>query len=205
MFKILSKVVKVLVFFDLSLLFGSGLVDPILAVFIVGSIKGGNIQVVGISVAIYWGIKSILMLPIAKYLDNTPGEKVDFYFLIFGTLLASFIPLGFIFANLPWHIYALEAIHAVGMAAVLPSWSGIFTRHIKEGTEAQSWTLDSSAYGIGTALAGFIGGTVAEKFGFVPLFIGVAVFGVISALSCLLIKKELMPKERRRTMIVSKP
>lgn len=196
MLKSINKIIKVLVFSDLILLFGWGLITPILAIFIVQSIKGGDARVAGIAIGIYWILKSLIQLPVGKYLDQNYGEKDDYYFLIGGTILASFVPFGFIFATLPWHMYLLQIVHAIGMAAALPAWCGIFTRHIDKGKEAQSWALDSSALGIGTGVAGIIGGIVAKAFGFIPLFIGVGIFGIISALLCILIKKELLPKEK---------
>jgi len=203
MLKSINKVIKILVFSDLALLFGWGLINPILAIFIIQSIKGGDVRVAGIAVGIYWIFKSLIQLPIAQYLDKNHGEKDDYYFLIGGTLLASFTPFGFIFATLPWHMYILQAIHAIGMAAALPGWCGIFTRHIDRGKEAQSWALDSSALGIGTGVAGIIGGWVAKVYGFTPLFIGVAIFGIISVLLCILIKKELLPKTK--VILIPKP
>ena len=203
MFRSLNKVIKVLIFYDLILLFGWGLVAPILAIFIVDEIKGGNAQVVGIAVGIYWVLKSLFQIPISWYLDRNYGEKDDYYFLIGGTLLGGLVPLGYIFVALPWHIYLLQAIHALAMAVAFPPWGGIFTRHIDKGKEAQSWALDSSALGIGVGVAGFIGGTVAKTFGFTPLFISVGILGIISALSCLLIKKDLLPKEK--VILITKP
>lgn len=203
MFESINKVVKVLIFYDLILFFGWGLTAPILAIFIVESIKGGDIRVAGIAVGIYWLLKSLLQIPIGSYLDKNHGEKDDYYFLIGGTLLASFVPLGFIFATLPWHIYFLQSIHALAMAAATPAWGGIFTRHIEGGKEAQSWALDSSALGIGVGIAGIVGGITAKIFGFVPLFISVGILGIISALLCLLIRKELLPK--RKLILIPKP
>jgi len=201
--KSINKVIKVLVSSDLALLFGWGLINPILAIFIVENINGGDAKVAGMAVGIYWLTKSVIQIPIANYLDKNHGEKDDYYFLIGGILLASLTPFGFIFATLPWHIYLLQIIHALGLAAALPAWCGIFTRHIDKGKEAQSWALDSSALGIGAGAAGIIGGTVAEIFGFTPLFIGVGVFGIIAALLCLLIRKELSPKGK--VILIPKP
>lgn len=196
MFKSINKVIKILVFSDLVLLFGWGLITPILAVFILESIKGGDAKVAGIAVGLYWLTKSVFQIPIAHFLDKTKGENDDFYALIFGTILASLAPMGFIFSSQPWHMYLLQIVQALGMAFAIPSWSAIFTRHIEKGREAFCWSLDSSALGIGTGVAGIIGGTVAEAFGFVPLFVGVAVLGIISGLVVLLIKGELLPKEK---------
>jgi len=204
MLKSINKVVKILVLSDLALMFGWGLITPILAIFITQQIQGGDARVAGIAVGIYWLFKSLLQIPIGSYLDKNHGEKDDYYFLIGGTLLASLVPLGFIFATLPWHMYLLQGIHALGAALSLPPWCGIFTRHINKGKEAQSWALDSSALGIGAGVAGIIGGIVAKVFGFVPLFIGVSILGLISAFLCILIKKDLiLPK--KETILIPKP
>ena len=204
MLKSINKVVKILVLSDLALMFGWGLITPILAIFITQQIQGGDARVAGIAVGIYWLFKSLLQIPIGSYLDKNHGEKDDYYFLIGGTLLASLVPLGFIFATLPWHMYLLQGIHALGAALSLPPWCGIFTRHINKGKEAQSWALDSSALGIGAGVAGIIGGVVAKTFGFVPLFVGVSILGLISTFLCILIKEDLiLPK--KETVLIPKP
>ncbi len=194
MLKSINKVIKVMVFSDLILNSGWGLVGPILAIYIVGTIEGGNVQVAGIAMGIYWLGKSVLQIPIAHFLDKNHGEKDDYYALIGGTLLASLTPIGFIFATLSWHIYILQGIHALGMAMAIPSWSAIFTRHIEKRREAFCWSLDSSALGLGAGVASILGGTIAGVFGFTPLFIGVSVFGIVAALLFLLIGKDLLPK-----------
>ncbi|MBL7150913.1 MFS transporter [Candidatus Microgenomates bacterium] len=205
MLKSINKVVKILVLSDFTLLFGWGLVAPILAIFITGQIQGGDARVAGIAIGIYWLLKSLLQIPIGRYLDQNHGEKDDYYFLIIGTLLVALPPLGFIFATLPWHMYALQGLHAIGAALSLPAWCGIFTRHIGKGREAQSWALDSSALGIGAGISGIIGGIIAKSFGFTPLFIGVSVFAVISALLCILIKKDLIIPKKKEVILIPKP
>lgn len=203
MLKSISKVVKILVFSDLILLSGWGLVAPIFAIFITEQIKGGDVKVAGMAVGIYWLFKSLLQIPIGGYLDKNHGEKDDYYFLVGGTFLISLVPLGFIFASLPLHIYALQGIYALGSALSLPAWCGIFTRHIDKGKEAQSWALDSSAIGLGAGVAGIIGGIVAKTFGFIPLFIGISVLGLIATLLCFSIKKSLLPKGK--VILMPKP
>ena len=196
MFQSINKVIKVLILSDFVLMAGWGLIIPILAIFVVDKIEGGDASVVGIAIGIYWVLKSLIQIPIGKFLDRTTGEKDDYYFLIFGTGLASLVPIGFIFATLPWHMYALQGIHALGMALAIPSWGGVFIRHIDKGKEAMTWGIESSSLGIGIGIAGIVGGIVAKSFGFTPLFIGVSVLGIIATLLFLLIAKDLIPKEK---------
>ncbi len=200
--KRINKVVKIMVFSDLFLNSGWGLIGPILAIFIVNNVQGGNVRVVGIAVGIYLLTKSVLQKPIAHYLDLNHGEKDDYYALFIGTLLTAITPIIFIFATISWHIYIAQIIHALGMAMALPSWSAIFTRHIEKKREAFCWSLDSSALGLSAGITGIVGGAIAQSFGFVPLFIGVSVFNVMAAFLFLFIRKDILPKTSRQKVFL---
>lgn len=190
-----NKIIRLLIITDVFIYSSWGLIMPILAVFIVGSIRGGDAGVVGMAVGIYWVTKSFLQIPIGKFLDRNHGEKDDYWFMVAGTFLASLTPLAFLVSSEPWHIYSLQVVHAVGMAMAIPPWGGIFTRHIDKGREAETWGFESSALGLGVGVAGIVGGFVAKTIGFTPLFIGVSVFGMIGSLLLLVIKKNILPKD----------
>ncbi len=198
MSKNINKVVKIMILSDLFLSAGWGLINPILAVYIITDIQGGDVEAAGIAVGIYWLLKSILQVPVARYLDKNHGEKDDFLFMFVGRIFSSVIsPIIFIFSVYPWHIYFAQVIHALGAAMVVPAWSAIFTRHIDDGQEAFSWSLDSSSIGLGSGIAGLLGGVIAKFFGFVPLFIILAIFGLFSAVLFIMIKKDMLPKTPR--------
>lgn len=181
---------------DLFLMAAWGLITPILAIFVVNEIQGGDVSVAGIAIGIYWFLKALVQIPIGRFLDKTKGEKDDYYFVIFGMILTSLVPLGFIFVTLPWHLYVIQGIHAVGMAMVIPAWGGIFIRHVDKGKEAMSFGLESSSLSFGIGIAGIVGGIIAKNFGFLPIFIGVSILGMIATLLLFLIAKDLIPKEK---------
>jgi len=191
---LINKVIRTLIQADLVFLAAFGLISPIFAVFITDQIKGGNVEVVGFSAAVYWIIKSILQIPISEILDKKRGEKDDFYFLICGTILAALVPIGYIFSSLPWHVYLLQAIYGMGMAMAFPSWSAIFTRHIDRGKEAFEWGLESTALGFGTGLTGAIGGILVAYFGFDLLFVIVSILALVGALLPLMIRREMLSR-----------
>lgn len=190
----LNRVVKVLIFSDLIFNSAAGLLAPVFAIFIINNIQGGDAKVAGIAVGTYWILKSILQIPIGNYLDKNHGEKDDFYFMIAGSLLGSLTFLGFIFASEPWHLYALQALLACGMAMAIPSWGGIFTRHMDKGREGITWSLESSSIGIGAGIAGITGGIIAQYIGFAPLFIAMSIGGVLASLFLFLIKNQIVPR-----------
>ena len=157
-----NKVIRILISSDILLQSGWGLLGPIFAIFLTRQIQGGNLQMVGFVAATYWVAKSIVQPFIARRLDKNHGEKDDILFLIVGMYAANLIPLGYIFSSQPWHIFILEFIRGLAMACVVPTWSGIFTRHIDKGREAFSWSLESTGLGFAAGIAGAFGGR--ERF-----------------------------------------
>jgi MFS family permease len=191
----LNKVVKILILSDLALLTGFGFVTPVFAIFLTDHIKGGTVEVAGFAAAIYWIINSLVMIPIGHYLDKRPGEKDDLWFVIIGNLLAVLSVVGYIFSKLPWHIYLCQGIYGLGMAMNIPAYTAIFSRHIEKGKEAFPWGVRGALTGIGSSVAGALGGVIAYNFGFTNLFIGVIVFLILSALLPFLISKQMLPKD----------
>lgn len=202
----LNSVIRILIISDFFLLFGWGLISPILAIFITQQIRGGDVGVAGMAIGIYWLTKSFLQIPIGKYLDRNHGEKDDFYFLVAGTFLASLVPIGYIFANQVWHLYSLQIFQAFAMSLTIPSWGGIFIRHIDKGKEAFSYGVESTSISIGAGIAGIAGGTAAKIFGFTPLFIGVSALNIAAAFLLLMISKDLFLKipKKEKSYLISK-
>jgi len=187
----INKIIKYLILSDLIFWIGWGLISPVFSIFIVDMVEGGSIFVVGVAVAIYSILNSLLRIPIGIFLDYYNGEKDDFYFLFFGFLLLSFVPFGFIFSRYPWHIYILQGIHGVGMAMAYSAWSAIFTKYIDKGKEATEWGIDATAIGLSSGISGLIGSLAITKFGFKYVFICVGILGLISAFLVLFFKNEI--------------
>lgn len=193
----INKVIKVLILSDAALLTGLGFLSPIFAIFITDNIQGGNVKVAGFAVSVYWIILSLFLIPFSRYLDRKQGEKDDLYFIIIGNILAAVAVFGYIFSYLPWHIYLLQAVYAIGMSMNIPGYTAIFTRHADKGKEAFSWGARASFVGIGAGIAGSLGGIIAYRFGFETLFIGVGFFLIFSAFLPLLIREELILRDKK--------
>lgn len=187
----INKVIKTLILSDVALITGLGFVSPIFAVFLTDNIKGGNIEVVGFAAAVYWIVECIVVIPFGKFLDRTNSEKIDLLFIVIGNFLSALAVLGYIFSRLPWHIYLLEGIFAVGMGMNIPGYNAIFTRHIDKGKESFSWSSRSASVAAGSGVAGALGGIIANNFGFNTLFVGVIIFILFSSLLPFLILKEM--------------
>jgi MFS family permease len=205
----LAKIIKVFIISDFFLNLGWGLLSPIFALFILEKITLNNpaeaAEVAGFSALFYWVTKSLIEIPIGRFLDKRDGEKDDFWFMFFGILIVGAVPIGYLFSTSPWQIYLFQILHAVGMAMALPSWLAIFTRHIDKGKEAFEWSLETTSIGAGAGIAGGIGGIVAAAFGFKVLLISVSVFTMIAALLYLFIRKDVFVKRDRFRPSMEKP
>ncbi|MFH1088266.1 MAG: MFS transporter [Patescibacteria group bacterium] len=190
----INKIIKYLILSDLVFYAGWGLFTPVFAIFIVEKIQGGNALTIGIATAIYWILMSILRIPFGMFLDNQTGESDDYWFTFWGFLIAATVPFGFLHASLPWHLYALQAIYALGMAMNLAGWSAIFTRNIDAGKESTEWGLSATGYSLGTGIAGLIGGYLVNEFDFAPVLIGVGILGILGAILLLIIRKDIIGK-----------
>lgn len=195
---VINKIIKILVVADFATNSAFGLLAPIFAIYLSGNIIGGGPEVAGFATAAYWATKSLLQLPIAKFLDQTDGERDDFYALLFGQLVASSTFFLYLYASLPWHIYAIEALLGTAMAFVVPAWYGIFTRHIDKDRTSFEWSLESVfSVGVATAAAGAFGGMIAENYGFNALFIGAGTLAILGTLLQIFLYPHLTAKDGR--------
>ena len=191
----ISRVIKTLIVSDFILQAGWGLIGPIFAIFITRNIHGGNLAMVGFIAATYWIAKSIFQPFIAYFFDLKKGEKDDFKFLIVGMYIANLIPLGYLFVSQLWQVFLLEFIRGLAMACVVPSWAGIFTRHINKGWEAFSWSIESTGIGFAFGFAAAFGGIMATALGFKTVFVLVSTFGLIASSVLLLIRNQIFPRD----------
>ena len=198
---VINKVIRAIICWDFVINSGWGLLSPIFAIFILGGVATGDFaegaRIVGFATLCYWLTKAVVQIPIANYLDKNHGEIDDFWFYFLGTIVTAIIPIGFIFSWLPWHIYLLEIIHALGMSMVTPSYNAIFIRHIDKGHEAYETGLNNTLVGLGVGATGAIGGVVASYAGFNSILIATSVLTFIAALSVLWIRREVLPKVER--------
>jgi MFS family permease len=189
-----GRLVKYFILSDFFLLAGWGFIDPIFAVFIVQRVEGGTLTTVGIAAAIYWILRSVLQIPIAKYLDKTSGERDDFMALIGGLLLVGISAIAMSWVRTIWELYAIHAVHAVAFALYFASWPTIFSRHLDKNRISFDWSLDSAAVGIASGLTGFLGGLIAQTLGFTVVFVFAGILAFVAAFILIAVPNLILPK-----------
>ena len=184
--------IKTLIFSDFLILSGVGFINPIFALFIAQKINGASLEVVGYSATILLVVKSLLQIPIAHYVDKTPGERDDLYFVFWGSLLASAASFLYVWVDQVWQLYLLQALYGMATAMSYPSWFALFSRHTDKRKEGYEWGMYSSIVGIGVAVTGALGGVLAQRVGFNFVFVLVGVISLVGSLLILLLRKYVL-------------
>ncbi|HWA51662.1 MAG TPA: MFS transporter [Patescibacteria group bacterium] len=191
----LNKIIYILVFSDFILISSYGLIAPFFAIFLTKNIIGGTLVVVGLSDSIYLATKSLIQIPLGILIDKTKGEKIDFWFLFFGSLLMSLSLFLYVIAKTPLHIYIISLLYGIGSGAAYPAWTGIFTRNMVGDKESFAWSLSATLWQLGSAAAALIGGVLAESLGFANLFIVVGALSLIGTFILFFIYDKLATKQ----------
>ncbi|MDD5760573.1 MAG: MFS transporter [Candidatus Pacebacteria bacterium] len=189
----LNIIVKRFIIADLILFSGWGLISPLMSIFIVQKINGDLINV-GVTVAIYWFIRSIIELPLSNKLDEIRGEKDDFYALIVGLFIVAISAFTLATVKTINQLYLVQALQGFGFAMYYSSWSGIFSRYLDKNRIAFSWSADHIAVGIASAFGGIFGGLIATIFGFEYIFIMGGILSLVAAFVLISVPKIIFPK-----------
>lgn len=189
-FTLVNRVIRYLVISDFVLNFAFGLLAPIFAVFILNSIEGGSLRVIGLATTFYWISRTLTTVPLSRLMDHTDGERDEFYFVIVGTFIMSSLPLFYLLANLPWHVYVIQLIMGIANSMAVPGWRILFTDHLDKGKTGFEWSLEDIAIGTSVGISAYIGSILADKFGFQIVFILLAILGYISTLILAMIKND---------------
>lgn len=185
-----NRVVKHLVFSDFLLNFAFGLLAPIFAIFILRNIEGSTLRVVGLATTFYWIARTTTTVPLSKFLDRTDGERDEFYFMMAGTFIMSSIPLFFLLAKVPWHIYLIQFISGLANSMAVPSWRILFTDHLDRGSTGYEWSLEDIAIGISVGISAYLGSILADKFGFPLVFIFLSMLGYLGTMMLVPISRD---------------
>ena len=201
----INRVVKFLILSDLFFIGGWSLVQPIFSLFVVGKIAGATLISVGLIAATYWLVKSVIQIPVANFLDKNDGEKDDFYALVLSLVLSGVAAFVFALSDKLWQAFLAQSIYAVGMALYVPSWYGIFSRHLDQKRFSFDWTLDSTVMGLAAFVASGLSGVLAKFFGFSFVFFAVGILSLVSALIIITVPNLIIPGKVKEKIFLRDP
>lgn len=187
----INKVVKILILSDVLMMGGFGLLSPIFAVYVTDTIKGGTVEVVGIASTIYLLVKSIGQLFAAEIIDRIKGELDDFWSMFIGSLVMCGLYIAYLFIKTPAHLYIVQFFLGLSTAFTFPSWMAIYTRHVDKQHEGKEWGMYYTLTDLASAGTAAVGGAIAYSLGFKPLFLIVAVVGLMGSTVLWLLRDEM--------------
>ena len=186
--RFINKTIQGLLLFLFTMNVGAGLYMPFLAIFVTKNIAGATLATVGLLLALAAITKSIIQLPLAKWLDSRAGEKDDYYVILFGTSLVTIYLFGFLFVHSVGGLALLQIIVGMGDAMIFSAYYAVFSHHIDKDSEGFEWSMLSvGGLTISVAIGTFLGGVVAGKFGFETLFISAGLINTTAIIFLLLL------------------
>ncbi len=195
----MNRTLKLLIFSDIFVLTGLGLIAPIMAIFIKENLIGGTIVAVGIAAAITTFTRCILQL-IFAYIAKPEHRHA---MLVAGTFFIIIVPVIYLFATHINQIYLAALVQGFGVGLANPAWFSLFAANLDKKARGWEWSIYSSSVGFGTATAAFVGARLAMVFGFRPVFIVVALFALVGSLILIsLTRKEI--KNHKMKMVAAK-
>lgn len=190
----LNQVILIIIFAQFVFTVAANLSVPFFALFVVKDI-GAAAAAVGFASAIYWVVKSLLQLPIARWIDRDHGEIDDYYSLLLGLVITTSGLFTFYFAENIWHVFAIQILIGIGDAFVVPPLYAIFSRHLDHDSEGFEWALQSSfSFGAGSAIGGTLSGLLVSTLGIRPLFLINGTLMLVGIVILLFLKPYIRPK-----------
>ncbi len=173
----MNRIIKLLIVSDIFVITGFGLIGPILAIFI-KDLEGSSLFAVGFSSTLFLIVKSLVQLPLSKYVDKHDHKK---RLLIAGTIMMAFVPFMYIFATHIKHIYFIQVWQGIGSALAFPTFLSLFSTNLDKKKEGYEWSIYSTLVGLGTAGSAALGAKLAEIYDFRFTF---AIVGVMAMIGC---------------------
>lgn len=175
----MNRIIKLLIFADIFVLTGFGLIEPIFSIFIKDNLIGGSLVTAGIASTIFIVTKSITQLPFAHYVDRKQNRE---FFLILGGIVIAIVPFFYAYSIHIYSIYLAQALYGLGAALAYPTWLSLFSTNLDRKRESFEWAVYSTSVGLGTALAAFAGAGLASMIGFKKVFFIVGIFSIASVI-----------------------
>ncbi|MBI3420933.1 MAG: MFS transporter [Candidatus Sungbacteria bacterium] len=190
----INQVVLIIIFAHFIFTTAAGLTTPLFAIFVLQNI-GQPVTAVGFAIALYWICKSVLQLPVARYLDRTDGECDDHYAMLAGTLILVVATFLYYLATEIWHVYLLQIMIAVGDSLIVPPFYAIFSRHLDREHTGFEWALFSSfSIGAGSAIGGIFSGILASVVGIRAIFLVNGTLSLIALVILWFLKPYISPR-----------
>jgi MFS family permease len=182
-----NKAIRVLLATNALILLASAMLGPIYAIFV--EKIGGDLMDASIAGGLFAIAAGITTFLSGKYSDKTKENELV---LVAGYLTIGFGFLLYIIANSIIFLFIAQIIIGFGDAIYSPAFDSIFTKHLNSHKSGKQWGAWEALNYFTTAIGAIIGGLVATKFGFTPLFIIMASLCFASAIYIYFLPRKIL-------------
>ncbi len=165
--------------------FAGGLFGPIYAIFV--EEIGGDLLTAGGAVAAYAIVSGVLIYLIGRWEDRVEHQEK---LVLIGYGLSAVGYFGYLFVQVPWHLFAVQIVFGLGAAISTPAYDSLYSKFLDEGKFASEWGAWEASTSIIGGVAAILGAWLATLYGFHALFVvmlGLSLLG-LAVLSFLLKK-----------------
>ncbi len=165
-----NSIVRAFITSEIFLWSGWDAVVPLLAIFVVKNVPGGNIELAASAYSIYLVTRVIFELISGKRLARSP-ESSKIYAALFGLVFASIACIGFAFVNYLPLLFLCYGVAGLGIGIASPAKNSLFSTHLDKNKEATQWGIYDAAVLVCIALSTALAGFIATAYGFRTLFV----------------------------------
>lgn len=165
----INPIVKSFIISETFLWSAWNFVTPIFAIFVVSSIKGGDVQIAASAFSVYLIARVFSELLSGRYLLQK-SEREKFILTIAGMLFISLSYIGFAFSHTILFLFIFYAVAGVGLGIASPAKNSLFSTHLDKNKEPGEWGIYDAVTFIGMASTTALGGFIAGQYGFQFLF-----------------------------------
>ncbi|MDD5221131.1 MAG: MFS transporter [Candidatus Paceibacterota bacterium] len=164
-----NKSLRILITVNTTMVFVLGMLTPFYAVFI--QKIGGDVASAGLSWAIFCVVAGILTLALGNWRLKVKEQEL---LLSLGYIIRGIVFLSYAFMGSMLQLILTQIIWGIGVAFGTPAFDSVYSSHTNKKQSVAQWGHWEGIASIATGLAAIIGGILIQKFGYLPVFLGMS-------------------------------
>ena len=171
--------VKAFLISEMFLWSAHNLFMPIIAVYVIKNIKGGTLEVAASGISVYL-ISRVLFELISGMFIAKGSDRRKLLIIISSMAFLSVSYLGFMVATDLLTLFLSYFLMGLSLGLASPVRMALFSTHLDRNKETEEWSFHDALSFIGMALAGALGGFIAQAYGFKIVFSASVILNLFS-------------------------
>lgn len=172
----LNKGLRILLATNALILMSAAMLGPILALYVEDI--GGDLLDASFAAATFAIVAGITTLLIGRWTDKVAENEL---IIVAGYAILGIAFFSFLFVDSVTDLFMVQILIGFGEAIYSPAFDAVYTKHLTDGKSGSGWgAWEAMNYFMITAGA-TIGGFIASRYGFSPLFIIMGTLSISAA------------------------